>query len=123
LNVGINQWPDKSDAISSPKITTNPLGSISNWVFFAVTYDANDNGGTVKYYFGDNSNAATLDSTFPYPLGPTGPGIGHLAIGHFNQESHRDGRTNRVFRGLIDEVKIYNEVLTPDQIVTVQLQN
>ncbi len=122
LNVGINQWPDKSAAISSPKVTTNPLGSVSNWIFFAVTYDANENGGTLKYYFGDNSTAATFDSEFSYALGPIGVDIGHLAIGHFNQESHRDGRTDRVFRGLIDQVRIFDKVLTSDQIITVQLQ-
>ena len=122
LNVGINQWPDKSAAISGQKVTTNPLGSVSNWVFFAVTYDADDNGGTLKYYFGNNTTAASFDSEFPYPLGPIGPGIGHLAIGQFNQESVHYGN-DRMFRGLIDQVKIYDKVLTPDQVVTVQLQN
>ncbi len=121
LNTGINQWPDKSAAISSAKITTNPLGSASNWVFFAVTYDANDNGGTLKYYFGDNVSKAYMDNEFPYPAGPIGQGIGHLAIGQFNQECIHYGY-QRMFRGLIDQVKIYDKVLTLDQVVTVQLQ-
>mgnify|MGYP000622158900 FL=1 len=120
LKIGINQWPDKSDALSSAKVTTDKNGGISNWVFFAVTYDASN--GDVKYYFGDNSNKATLDKEYTYNQGAVASDIGKLCIGHFNEESKRTSRTSRMFRGAMDEIRIFNEVLSLDQVITLQLK-
>jgi uncharacterized protein YjdB len=119
LKVGINQWPDKTIAISSAgKITTNENGSVSNWKFFAVTYESSVS--TLQFYFGDNFNQASLDQSISYPQGAVGSTIGKLAIGHFNSESRRSTRTDRIFRGLIDQIEVYNSVLPLRDIQTIQ---
>ncbi len=119
IKVGINQWPDGSEALStSGKITTSETGGVSNWVFFAVTYDATV--PSLTFYFGDNSTVASEDKSYAYDAGAIAPDIGKLSIGHFNEESRRTSRTDRMFRGLIDEVEIFHSVLTLDQIITVQ---
>lgn len=119
LKVGINQWPDNTTAISSQgMIPTDPNASSSNWRFFAVTYDAASS--SLNIYFGDNTTEASIDKSLTYNQGPVGTNIGKLAIGHLNDESERTSRTDRMFRGLIDNVEIYNKTLDLDQIRTIQ---
>jgi len=119
LKVGINQWPDSTTAISSAgMIPTDAAASASNWRFFAVTY--NSSNSTIQFYFGDNSTPASLDKSLTYSMGIVGASIGKLAIGHFNAESSRTGRTDRMFRGLIDHVQIFGSVLSLSEIQTAQ---
>ena len=40
LGLGVNQQPEFGTFSSANKITIDPNASASNWVFFAVTYDA-----------------------------------------------------------------------------------
>jgi len=119
LQVGINQWPDGSMAISNtgriPAISDAPA---SNWRFFAVAY--NSSTGKLDFYFGDNTTAATLDKTLIYNQGAVGTTIGKLAVGHFNDESKRTSRTDRMFRGLIDKVDIFGSVLALQEIQAAQ---
>jgi len=115
LIVGINQWPDNSIAISNEeKITTDINASASNWKYFAVTYRSLT--GSLNICFGDNLTVAEQDTTIIYNQGIVGSSIGKLAIGHFNIESQRTSRTDRMFRGLIDQVAIYDSALTLQQI-------
>lgn len=119
LKVGINQWPDKTIAISSAgKIPTNENGSVSNWKFFAITYESSVS--TLQFYFGDNFHLASLDKSVTYPQGDVGTSIGKLAIGHFNSESNRSTRTDRIFRGVIDQIEVYNSALPLRDIQTIQ---
>ena len=119
LKVGINQWPDNTIAISSPgKITTNADAPASNWRFFAVTYDSSTS--SLTFFFGDRETPATPDKIITYDKGGVGTDIGRLAVGHFNIESQRLTRTNRMFRGIIDQIEVYDNVLTNDQITAVQ---
>ncbi len=119
LKVGINQWPDSTTAISSTgMIPTDAAAPASNWRFFAVTYNASTS--TIEFYFGDNSTLASLDKSLTYSRGIVGASIGKLAIGHFNAESSRTSRTDRMFRGLIDQVQIFGTVLSLSQIQTAQ---
>lgn len=119
LRVGINQWPDNSTAISSAgKITADLNASSTNWKFFAVTYESSTS--TIQFYFGDNTTPASLDKTLTYKMGSVGKNIGKLAIGHFNTESQRTSRTDRMFRGLIDQIEIHNDVLSLSQIHLIQ---
>ena len=119
LKVGINQWPDSSTAISSlGKITADPNASSSNWKFFSITYDSA--ASTLQFYFGDNTIQASLDKSVTYNQGAVGSTIGKLAIGHFNAESSRSTRTNRMFKGLIDQIGIYNTALSSDDIQKIQ---
>lgn len=119
LKVGINQWPDSSTAISSTgMIPTDAAASASNWRFFAVAY--NSATSTIQFYFGANSIPATLDQSLAYNRGAVGATIGKLAIGHFNAESLRPSRTDRMFRGLIDQVQIFGTALALAEIQLVQ---
>lgn len=117
LTLGVNQWPDASPATSSAgKITTSATANASNWVFFAVTY----NGEKVSYFFGNTTSNAVPDKTMAYNRGEVGSNIGKLAIGHFNSDSQRQTRVDRVFRGLMDEIAIHNYALSLDEIVKIQ---
>jgi len=121
LKVGINQWPDNTIAVSSAgEIPTDPNAAASNWKFFTVTYEASS--GNLKIYFGNNTTPASLDTSITYNQGAVGTDIGKLAIGHFNSESNRTGRTDRMFRGLIDQIAIYDSVLTSDEVQIAQFQ-
>jgi hypothetical protein len=122
LKVGINEWPDNTIAVStSGKLSADGNASVSNWVFFAVTYDSNSNN--LAFYFGDRTNPAELDKSVSYKKGVVGTDIGKLAIGHFNEESRRSSRTNRMFRGLIDEVRIFGSVLNANEFQAIQQSN
>lgn len=119
LKVGINQWPDSTTAVSSAgMIPTDAAASASNWRFFAVTY--NSVSSTIQFYFGANSTPVVLDRSLTYSRGSVGATIGKLAIGHFNSESLRPSRTDRMFRGLIDQVQIFGAALSLAEIQTVQ---
>lgn len=117
LRVSVNEWPDNGPKSSVDKITTDPAAGAANWKFFAVTYDASV--PEVKYYFGDNTTDATLDQTITYDKGNVGTEIQRLAIGHFNIAT-RNNATDRMFRGIIDEINIFGGTLTPGQIIDVQ---
>ncbi|MGC3944778.1 MAG: fibronectin type III domain-containing protein [Chryseolinea sp.] len=120
LQLGVDQWPDFSPAISSPnKVTTNASAPASNWVFFAVTYT---DAGSVQFYFGTTSASATLDVTKSYPgRGAVGSNIAKLAIGNFNDATRNNlPAFDRVFRGMIDDIRVYGSVLTQQQIVEIQ---
>ncbi len=116
LEMGINAWSDAGgNPRSSPgKITTDPAGNNSNWKYFAATYESST--GLVDYYFGDTSTSAKLDISNYYNQGIIGNNIGSLAIGNFNNAT-RSNAPDRMFRGLIDHIRIYGTVLRPSQII------
>jgi hypothetical protein len=121
LRLGVDGWPDNSPAFSSPnKVTTDASRAQSNWVFFAVTYQSN---GQVQFYFGNNTTDATLDVTRTYNAGVTGSAIGKMAVGTFNDASRNASTIDRTFRGLIDNIQVYNVALTAEQIVRIQRVN
>lgn len=111
LQLGVNAWPDGSSARSSPgRIPSDATTPAANWRFFAVTYDATCSSAHVKFYFGSPEREATLDTTVSYNSGPVGDNLGPLAVGHFNCRT-RDGNPDRMFRGLIDEVRVHGSPL------------
>ncbi len=118
LRLGVNSWPDNSPAFSSAnKIPTNASSPATNWVFFAVTYQF---PGNIKFYFGGNNADATLDVTLPYGTVVTGSNIGKLAIGAFNDATRNSTTYDRMFKGLIDDVRIFGSALDVTSIVAVQ---
>jgi hypothetical protein len=126
LQLGVNQWPDGSPARSSAgQIPAHPDAPAANWRFFAVTYDATRSPATVKFFFGTPDRDASLDTTVAYDRGQVGEDLGPLAIGHFNRRT-RPGHTDRMFRGVIDEIRVHGSrldgtgALTLDQIRTLQ---
>lgn len=118
LTLGVNQRPDGRARSSEAVISEDLDASPDNWRFFAVTYDAAE--ARVIFYFGSNTTDATLDVARIYSgQGPVGTNIGRLTLGNLNPTT-RFGATDRMFRGLIDEVQIYTNVLSLAEIVAVQ---
>jgi hypothetical protein len=125
LQLGVNQWPDGSPARSSAgMVTANPELGAGNWLFFAVTYDHALEAGQVNFYFGKGDALAGLDVNRTYARGPVEL-TGELTLGNFGivTEAIRSSLDNsRVFRGLIDEVKVFDTVLDLAQIQQVQVE-
>ncbi len=97
---------------------TNASAPVSNWTFFAVTYTES---GAVEFYFGSNTVQASLDVTKTYTgRGATGANIGKLAVGHFNDATRNGNTYDRIFRGMLDDIRVYGAKLTPQQIVQIQ---
>lgn len=127
LWLGVNTWPDgnpNSTALSSPRITADPVASNDNWVFFAVTYDGTIFTANSSFYFGTTSKAAAIDITADYPQGPINS-VGQMTGGNFstvdNGARNATGPGNsRCFRGLMDELNVFNKVLTLAEIQAVQ---
>ncbi len=123
VQVGINQWPDGAPPRSTGgKITTDPAAGVDNWRFFAVTYDSTLASGHVKFYFGSSTDLAAFDVARDYARGAVGTNISRLCIGHFNVAT-RSSALDRMFRGLIDEVKVFGDALTLEQIREIQRGN
>jgi hypothetical protein len=127
LQLGVNEWPDPSPARSSPaRIPADAGAPPGNWQFFAVTYDATRTPAEVNFYFGTPDQAATLDATVAYDRGPVGEDIGSLAVGHFNSYTRSEGLADRMFRGLIDEIRVFGSsmdasgALSHEEIRTIQ---
>jgi len=127
LRIGINQYPDGSGGggpySSAGKISADPQAGTNNWVFFGVTYDPSFNAGQVKFYFGKPNQLALLDVARDYQRGVVATS-GKLACGNFNAVTGARNDTgpsgSRVFRGLIDELRIYGEALSLSQLQGVQ---
>jgi uncharacterized protein YjdB/beta-glucanase (GH16 family) len=118
LQLGINEAIGTSSPRSSAaKITTDAATGPANWKFFAVTYSASSQ--SVSFYFGSTTTSATLDKTVAYNKGVVGNDMWSLAIGNFNSIT-RGWLTGRMFRGLIDQIQIYNSSLSLSQIAAVQ---
>lgn len=120
LQLGVNQWPDGSPARSSARqIPAHPEAPADNWRFFAVTYDATRSPAEVKFYFGAPERPAAWDVTVAYDRGPVGEDIGPLAAGHFNRLT-RPEATDRMFRGMLDEIRIHGSALDAGGALTLE---
>ena len=126
LQLGVNQWPDGSPATSSlGRITESADAASDNWVFFAVTYDGTLQAGNAKFYFGKGAQAAELDVAADYDRGVIAQ-TGSLTIGNFSavDTGARTGTGpttgSRCFRGLLDEINIFNKTLALEEIQALQ---
>jgi hypothetical protein len=125
LQLGVNQFPDGLPTSSAGKLTSDPNASNTNWVFFAVTYDSTLATEPVKFYFGKTDEKVAFDSAITYTtsrgvIDPSGP----LTIGNFGRvvgARTTTGSNSRTFRGLMDEIQIWNRVLTPAEIEACQV--
>jgi hypothetical protein len=129
LRIGVNQWPDGAGGggpASSPgKVTEDAEVGSGNWVFFAVSYDSAQPFSHVGYYFGSPSTAAELDMTADYFDRGAIQRSGRFTVGNFgavagarNELGPNGG--SRVFRGLIDEVKVFSKALSLEEIQAAQ---
>jgi hypothetical protein len=128
LWMGVNSWPDwpqpVSTAKSSPRITADPSAGNANWVFFAVTYDGTISAANVSFYFGSPTEAAAVDVTVDYDKGPVNS-VGSMSVGNFSTvdmgaRAGTGSQDSRCFRGLMDELNVFNKVLTIAEIQAVQ---
>ena len=125
LQLGVNQWPDNTPARSPGGwITQDPEAGADNWVFFAVTYDPAQTSGQVKYYFGSPEDLVALVSEHTYARGVIATS-GLLTLGNFGSVVTARTATgptgSRVFRGLMDEIKIWDQALSLEEIQSAQL--
>jgi hypothetical protein len=126
IKLGVNGYSDSGgNPQSSGLITVDPANGSANWVFFAVTYDGTLTSQNVSFYFGNGATPAALDWTTDYNKGPIAKS-GMLSIGNANQNTwfaNGSGSAGdvRSFRGMIDEVHVYNKVLTLEEIQAAQV--
>jgi hypothetical protein len=127
LRLGINQWPDGANGggpqSTAGRVTADLQLSDANWVFFAVTYDGTSAFANTTFYFGSATQAAFPDVTADYDCGAILTS-GALTVGNFGAKvgARNDAGTfgSRCFRGLLDELRVFNRVLTPAEIQAVQ---
>lgn len=139
LALCVNEWPADPLASQMSSLNSVPLSSNAvpaNWIFFAVTYDGTLGANNLNYYFGSPTSLAALDPVSPQTyakgvIAATGP----LAVGNHNatpgdpntaMPGNPTGRTvsganGTMWRGLMDEIKIYNRVLTLAEIQAAQV--
>jgi hypothetical protein len=125
LQLGVKQWADESPATSSQAmITEDPRAGIGNWVYFALTYDGARASGNVNFYFGKSDYAARLNATDDYDRGPIvrcgALTIGNLGIATGERDETGPSGGSWKFRGLMDEINIFDRVLTLAEIQSVQ---
>jgi hypothetical protein len=107
LKLGVNEWPDATQAASAPNlIPVDPGAGKDNWRFIAVVYDSTAAKDHLRIYVGTAADDVRLHKAISYDRGPVGKGVGTLTLGNFNP-SLRDGNEDRMFRGLIDEVRFF----------------
>jgi hypothetical protein len=128
LGFNVNQYNPAGPLSSLQMITESSGAATNNWVFFAVTYDPSLTSEQVKFYFGRGDKLAGFDISRTYVGGLsnqiefTGP----LTIGNFSaveSQYSATGTGSRTYRGLIDQVRIYSNVLTIAEIQQAQLEN
>jgi hypothetical protein len=134
LRIGINQWPDGANgggpSSSTGRLKADPQAGVSNWVYFAVTYDPALPSGNVKFYFGSPTKLAAFDVARNYKGGIANEGLveytGTLTVGNFSavvgaRTELGPSGGSRVFRGLMDEIKIYDRALELAEVQQAQM--
>ena len=128
-------WPSASTNTQIPcpyRVGASRLKLIwrsTNWVFVAVTWDPTLASDQVKYYFGNAAQLAYFDSSRTYAPPVTAPVLnytGPLTVGNFMAAiANRNtiSSNSRQFRGLMDELRVYTNALTLDEIQQAQLDN
>jgi len=90
-----------------------------------VTYDSALATDSVKYYFGNPDNKVALDLAYTYtPTPSTINASGALTIGNFGTvvlARTTIGSNSRMFRGLMDEIQVWNRALTLAELEALQV--
>jgi hypothetical protein len=127
LSLGINEGSGNNPSVL--RLTADPNAGSNHWVFFAVTYDSTLPSGQLKYYFGRGDKLAYLDSAYTYVGGDvTSTLISYAYSPTFGNYSTVDplrdtisAAGSGIFRGLMDELKVYTNALTLDQVQQAQI--
>ncbi len=98
-----NKFPDGTPTVDSLRATQHPL-ELGRWYHILFTFDENATG--TFYIDGKMATSGSLNSTTIFK-GNASATMGRLSLG---------GSNNNPFDGKIDDVRIYNYVLTPHQV-------
>lgn len=98
---------------SGQDVTSGVPYTVGEWQHVVATYDGTN---TTMLYIDGKPTATNSNVTFAANANPTEDGTdpADLTIGSYNKAS---GLGNNPFEGDVDEVAIYNGLLTPDQIL------
>ena len=127
LTLGVNESSGNNPSVL--RLTTDLQTGTNNWVFFAVTYDSTLMSNQLSYYFGRGDKLAYLDSAYTYVGGYVDSTIGYAyspSFGNYStaDQAERDTTSaagSGIFRGLMDELKVYTNAFTLDQVQQAQL--
>jgi hypothetical protein len=89
------------------------------WAFVAVSYDGNNFSDNTNYYVGSVDAAAVLSSTTSIGAGPTAPSSARFGAGFTDAAPAADTAPP----GYLDDLRVYDGVLTPAEIDQVRLAN
>ena len=129
LQLGVNSWGDYPNAgpLSGGYAPVDAAEGAANWTFFAVTYDGTQPTGNVNFYWGDgNTQVAAPYWTTDYNQGII-KNTSTLTVGNANPSNtwwatgSGSAGDVRSWRGLIDEVHVYNRVLSTAEIAAAQV--
>lgn len=128
MGFNVNQYNDGGPASTTGLITADAGAGASNWVFFAVTYDPSLASSQVKFFFGRTDRLAAFDVARTYSPPPTNQieYTGLLTVGNFSSvegQYSATGTGSRTYRGLIDQLRIYTNVFSIDEIQQAQLES
>ncbi|MBP9900972.1 MAG: hypothetical protein V9H26_14020 [Verrucomicrobiota bacterium] len=128
LGFNVNQYNDSGPVSSLGMITENAGAATTNWTFFAVTYNPALSSGQVKFYFGRADRLAGFDTAVTYAGGITNEieYTGKLTVGNFSAVEGANtatGTGSRTYRGLIDQLRVFTNILNIDEIQQVQLES
>jgi hypothetical protein len=121
LQLGVNQAAEASPVRSAAgRITEDAAAATDNWVFFAVAYDGTQPTGNARFYFGTADQAAQPDSDAMDCDRGVLPELGLLTVGNLSPMAAGRDETGpagcRVFRGLLDEIEVFDRALSLEEI-------
>ncbi|OSZ79056.1 hypothetical protein CAP35_12640 [Chitinophagaceae bacterium IBVUCB1] len=122
INLGETGDPTKLCVVHSRLGTwTNPIQwntgftpALNTWYHIAVTFDATLSSNNIKLYVNGNLQAQT---TWAFTLTPN---VSRLYIGGYDGPGNgvNAGANSRFFKGVIDDVRMFNRTLCQDEIAT-----
>ena len=104
---GLNMWIGHNGGASYEIITGPSYGSmLSNWFHVGATFDDSTKGWHFRVW--DDTGGAVTDMS--------GTSTNNIYVGNIALGIGCDGVTGRAFGGRLDEVVVFNDILTSDEI-------
>ena len=124
----MNHYTASGPLSSFKMVTQNPGAAASNWVFFAVTYNPALTRGQVKFYFGrSDKGQGLMPPALTSADQPTRLNIPAILpweiLTRWKRSILPPAPAAALTRGLVDQFRVYTNVLTIDQIQQVQIEN
>ena len=103
-------------------IPTDLNASYDNWRFFAIKYSSTDD--EISLFLGSNTKElvqSILTTTYSAGFLPSiDANVATLVVGNSNTLSWQAGQKNRIFRGIIDDIRIYPDEISNSDIFVIQ---